>query len=189
MTEETFSTKRPNEVQHRPDGTTAILLECKNGEIFECIVDTADYDLIKNYRWHCEKHRHVMYAASTAKNRQLAIHRLIVPGCERVDHKDHDGLNNRRDNLRPATVQQNAKNRMKHRERFSRFKGVAKSNWRAKKFKAAIRINSKLFHLGYFDSEIEAAARYNEAAKAGFGEFAHLNCIPEQNCEPPSASL
>jgi len=185
MTEETFSTKNPNDAEHRPDGTTAILLECKNGETFECIIDTAAYDLVKNYRWHCEKHRHIKYAASSVKKQQLAVHRLIVPGCERVDHKDHDGLNNRKDNLRPATVGQNAKNRMKHRERFSKFKGVAKSSWRAKKFKASIRIDSKLTHLGYFDSELEAAAKYNEAAKAGFGEFAHLNHIPDTNLSRP----
>jgi hypothetical protein len=177
MTKETFSTKRPNDVEHRTDGTTAIILECQNGETFECVIDTPDYDLVKHYRWHCGKHRHIMYAASSIKKQQLAVHRLIVPGCERVDHKDHDGLNNRRDNLRPTTAGQNAKNRMKHREKFSKFKGVAKSNWRAKKFKASIRIDRKLIHLGYFDSELEAAARYNEAAEAGFGEFAHLNRI------------
>ncbi len=59
------------------------------------------------------------------------------------------------------------------------YKGVS---WRprTKKWQARIRVDYKAIHLGYFNSEIEAAERYNEAAKEHFGEFAWLNKIEKE---------
>jgi len=80
---------------------------------------------------------------------------------------------NRRANLRPATIAQNAWNSRRRKNR-SGYKGV----WYAKdkgKFRAAIWHNNKREYLGYFDCPICAAKAYDRAAKKYHGEFASLN--------------
>lgn len=103
------------------------------------------------------------------------MHRLIfslkwTPTTE-IDHKNGNGLDNRRENLRIATRSQNAANRFK-RGGSSKFKGVCIAG---KRWKAGIRQDGKSYHLGTFDTEEEAALAYNASATIRFGEFARLN--------------
>ena len=106
------------------------------------------------------------------------MHRVIMRAKdgEQIDHKDGNGLNNQKSNLRIATATQNMRNRRKRAKGLSRYKGAAPmkgtSHWRA-----YIRINKKLHHLGCFPSEEEAALVYNKAAVKHFGEFASLNIL------------
>lgn len=95
-----------------------------------------------------------------------------------VDHINGNGLDNRRSNLRLATAFQNLAN-MAIRPHTSQYKGVSYYKHRTsyKKWVAEIRCNRKRVRLGAFESEIEAARAYNEAAKNLFGEFARLNPI------------
>jgi hypothetical protein len=92
-----------------------------------------------------------------------------------VDHQNHNGLDNRLINLRPATKSQNSQNRKKSLG-LSKYKGVS---WysRDHKWEAYIGIDSHLIHLGHFDNEQSAAEAYNQAAIGLFGEFACLNNI------------
>lgn len=113
--------------------------------------------------------------------RTIYMHREIVcasRGVE-VDHKDLDGLNNQKHNLRTATKAQNCRNRGKRDHQggvptTSRFKGVGMrrdtGRWRA-----FIRVRGLLIILGHFEDEIEAAKAYDRAARHHFGEFARLN--------------
>jgi hypothetical protein len=91
-----------------------------------------------------------------------------------VDHIDHNGLNNRRSNLRLCTAQQNARNHRPQLRGSSKYKGVS---WRqdGKVFRALIWHNGKSINLGRFKNEIDAAKAYDKAAKKYFGEFAYLN--------------
>lgn len=118
-----------------------------------------------------------MYAESGTEPR-VKMHNVILPadnGLE-VDHIDHDGLNNRRENLRPGSHTQNSQNRRKPKHAMtSRFKGVHHHSGRSKQFRAGIQVHGKYIDLGLFDREIDAARAYNEAAKKYFGEFAELN--------------
>ena len=106
----------------------------------------------------------------------VSLHRLIMdaPKGVLVDHRNGDSLDNRRANLRLATRAQNCCNVRKRKNTSSRFKGVSFRKNRGK-WAAYIGVAGKRISLGYFDSEIEAAKAYDEAAKKYRGEFARLN--------------
>ena len=94
-----------------------------------------------------------------------------------IDHIDRDKLNNMLDNLRDGTGN-NQKNIRSHKGSTSQYLGVS---WykRDKKWQSHIRVTGKKKHLGYFDSEIEAAKAYDREAKIHHKEFANLN-FPEE---------
>jgi hypothetical protein len=143
------------------------------------IVDDEDYDLVSQFKWFAKRWK---YGWSAARNlprtmhgprKTQRMHRLIlmVPEGFVVDHRDRDGLNNTRLNLRQATKGQNKMNAIKVITRRSIFKGVYPSGPRW-----AARIGSNgVDHLGIFKSETEAALAYNKAATKRYGEFARLN--------------
>jgi len=103
------------------------------------------------------------------------MHRQLIqpPDGYVIDHINGEGLDNRRANLRFATVAQNAWNSKKRNPR-SGYKGVCfdkqKHLWRA-----AIVCHRKRIHLGYFKNKIHAARAYDFAAKKYHKEFASLN--------------
>jgi hypothetical protein len=172
----------PNKVMHNSDGTTEIILERKTGPLFVCTIDTLFYDLIKGHRWSAYRASgSKTYYAKTCvlkpdgKQTTLYIQQFILPDTDEIDHKDGNGLNNRKENLRPATHSQNMANRKKiSKNTTSKFLGV---HWRedVKKFRAYLSLNKKRFDLGHFHDEVEAAKAHDKAALAHFGEFARLN--------------
>lgn len=151
------------------------------------LVDDSDYEWLSQWKWSAAKRKMksvtTYYAArcvwNKGRNDIILMHRLIL-GCsdgQRGDHRDGDGLNNQRHNLRIATAAQNGQNK-RGWNHSSRFKGVAR-NHRRQYWQSSIGIDNKIVNLGCFDHEIDAAIAYNEAAKLHFGEFANLNTIPE----------
>jgi hypothetical protein len=105
------------------------------------------------------------------------MHREIaaVLGLSDVDHRDRNGLNNARINLRPSSRHQNLGNQQKRLGCSSKFKGVSWSNHAGKWI--AWEPGRKGRFIGYFDSEKSAALAYNRAAVRLFGEFSLLNSI------------
>jgi hypothetical protein len=102
------------------------------------------------------------------------MHSLLT-GWSIVDHIDHDGLNNVRSNLRPATKGLNIRNSRAHTRGVSPYKGVSRTR---KRWKSQISANGVHYHLGHYDSQEEAALAYDRAAQEHFGEWAALN-FPE----------
>lgn len=108
------------------------------------------------------------------------MHRLILglPAHRPfVDHKDGDGLNNQRGNIRIATQSQNCMNMTARTpSASSRFRGVT---WhaRAQKWQAQIGCNHLRYYLGSYDTEESAARAYDAAAIVLFGEFSRLNGV------------
>ena len=141
------------------------------------IVDAEDYDRLRTYKWCGVEEGRSWYAKTFQRDGlPLWMHRLILdaPKGLVVDHIDHDGLNNRKTNLRLCTNAQNQQNRRPHRGGTSRYKGVHRVKSR-NKFRASLTHNGKRFQLGYFNSEIDAAKAYDKKAREVFGEFAYLN--------------
>ena len=160
-------------------------IELNQGQV--ALVDDEDFDRVnQGPKWSLLrlKHTQTLYAVRNVrvdgKRVKQKLHRFILnlgPDDPDVDHRDGNGLNCTRDNLRPATNQQNGCNRRKQRqEASSQFKGVS---WHksTRKWDARIQVNGKNKCLGRFDSELTAARAYNLAAIQLHGEFAHLNEI------------
>jgi AP2 domain/HNH endonuclease len=155
-----------------PGGKTVVLtIEGIRDRTYHCFLDVADYPLIKNYRWSVDKGLHTFYARCISK--RISMHRLLVPGATDVDHRDGNGLNNRRNNLRPASRSQNSGNARPRRGGTSKYKGVTLTP--AGAWEARISPNGKTVRLGTFKSQTEAARAYDAASLKYFGEFARLN--------------
>lgn len=107
----------------------------------------------------------------TKRHRRQPLHRYLT-GWALVDHINGNIYDNRRQNLRRATPQQNAWNSKMPVTNTSGFKGVSRSGAR---FTAQIGYNRKLRRLGTFSTAEEAAEAYDKAAIELFGEFAALN--------------
>lgn len=142
------------------------------------LIDDDDYERVNQYRWCAKWHKKLksFYAGRTdytnSKQKTILMHRFILNIIDPkilVDHISHYTLDNRKENLRKCTHQQNMYNR-KIQNHSSKFKGVT---WhkQKKKWQAQIRIN-KLIYLGSFDTELDAYHARLEAEKIYHGEFA-----------------
>jgi len=136
------------------------------------LVDNADFEWLNRWDWHAKRDHNTWYACRMG----VLMHRFLLDADEeiKVDHKDQNGLNNQRSNLRLATTQQNNHNRSKNRHSVSIYKGVTWHS-RDKIWIARITFNSQVHHLGSFVNEIDAAIAYDTAAIIYFGSFARLN--------------
>lgn len=149
------------------------------------LVDAEDESLIRGYRWASHEGsrattRYVRASVRSADGKwtYVLMHRLILavgPGVV-VDHVNHDGLDNRRANLRVCSLTQNNGNRRLNRNNRSGFKGVYRDT-RPGKWRAVLRVNGRARTLGRYASPEEAAKAYDEAAIAHFGEFALTNSV------------
>lgn len=144
-------------------------------------VDDEDFNELMKYKWYTLKHRNTFYAArgiiNNGKWKVQLMHRLIMgDNLEKpmIDHKDGDGWNNQRYNLRPCTNQENQMNRRPNRSCSSEYIGVCwdkpKQKWMAR-----IRINGDRKHLGFFSIEEDAAKAWDNASLERNSGFNRLN--------------
>lgn len=155
--------------------------------IFIASIDDEDYDVVSKYNWVIEIRRgDRQYAIASIKVgvnkfKHIYLHRLIMgfPKGLVVDHIDHNGLNNRKNNLRIATHRNNSSNQKVNKANTSGYKGVHYYKG-YKKYSVTIMANGKQIFGGYFLDKTDAAKKYNELAIEYHGEFAYLNKIPNE---------
>ena len=140
------------------------------------VVDIDDYYRLSKYQWYATNSSNTSYAVRNVERKRVFMHRVIMgaPDHLLVDHIDHDGLNNRKSNLRLCSPDENRYNILPRRRTSSKYKGV---RWRKsmKKWTAVVQANKKAYNLGYFNDEIEAAKAYDMRAKRLHRQFAYLN--------------
>lgn len=139
------------------------------------LVDDEDYPLISQFRWYAHLQYEVWYArtrypkwkdhkGTPPPDKKTYMHRMVLgvsDPAQKIDHINHDGLDNRRENLRICTPSENLYNMRKIAPASSKYRGVywGKGD---QKWKASATYCGKKHNLGSFESEIEAAKGYNK---------------------------
>jgi hypothetical protein len=142
------------------------------------LVDDEDYDRVMPFKWCAVLNNRWWYAkrAVIVDNVyiNLYLHRFILSADSSVliDHKNGDGLDCQKQNMREATKGQNCCNAKKSKNNTSGFKGVSRERT---KWLSQIKHDGVVFRLGLFDSQENAAKVYDAAAVFLFGDFAWTN--------------
>lgn len=135
------------------------------------VLDDADEGLLAGRNWHSDRRGRTYYVRGRLPGENQGgtyLHNLLMGG--RADHRDGDGLNNTRSNLRRCTQRQNGLNRAPKAGK--KFKGVYR---RGPTFRAQIYLDGKSYTSGGHATEEAAARAYDEMAVRLHGEFAWLN--------------
>lgn len=201
-----------NEHKHNDDGTTHIFIESKSKHFpgnHTIIIDTEDWDKVKEYRWslgangrgaYPYAHANIphpdggyrklqpQYRTPQKRYTMIKIHQLIMgkpPKGLVTDHIEHNGLDNRKENLRFVTRSQNQRNtkafkKSRYGAATSQYKGVSwcntKGDWQVR-----IYDRGKNLNLGSYDCEHEAALAYNKKAiEIWDAEYVLLNVVPQK---------
>ena len=165
--------------------TAIVFIPVTQGHV--AVVDLADFERVRGFKWCIYRQGRLLYAVRYFKNadgvwKQRRLH-IEVTGWERADHRNGNGLDNRRKNLREFSIGQNLRSfNLKRVVATSRFRGVCEkptgTPWMAR-----IKTHDKDVYLGRFHSEEEAARAYDAAAKGlGFSDEA-LNFPPTRDAD------
>jgi hypothetical protein len=153
------------------------------------IVDDEDYEKLCKHKWYAEKGLYTWYAVRGVRKdgkreKKEYMHAVIMspPNGFIVDHKNRNGLNNCKENLRVCSNSQNQFNKIKSHSSKSKYKGLS---WckRVNKWMVYVTKHKKRFFLGYFEEEKIAAEMYDQCAVELFGDFALLN-FPQNTYNP-----
>jgi hypothetical protein len=146
------------------------------------LVDADDYERLAKYKWQVYNDGNTYYAfrrtsgRAGQKRQRVLMHREImdIPEGLVCDHVNRKARDNRKVNLRSATVSQNNCNTRKRGKATSGYRGVTRDA-RSNRYRARIEFNGRNIHLGTFDDKVDAAKAYDAGAKKYHGEFAVLN--------------
>jgi len=155
------------------------------------IIDDEDFELVSKYKWHYMPgglstnngyavhsifNKKIWKEEKKVRNFHLRMHNLIMntPLKMTVDHINHNGLDNRKSNLRVCSLKENCQNQPKRKHGTLIYQGITKMG---NKFYAQVQKNGKKHWGNGFYTQKEAAIEYNKLAKKIFGKFANLNDI------------
>lgn len=143
---------------------------------YEVLIDAEDAPHVMVRKWQVLKVKKFLYAYATVDGKKVFLHRFLMnaPRGVEVDHKNGDGLDCRRSNMRLATHQQNMANQRLSVRNKSGYKGVC---WfpRDSKWVAQTSHLGKHLCLGYFSDAADAARAYDRKVRELHGPFARPN--------------
>ena len=183
-----------------------LIIESKTHGTQTILLDDEDYELVTNVHWSwyirrfkykdkekwygeakmgpnkAKKFRKLYPDHHLPPSGCLMMHKFIMntPKGMHTDHLNHDGLDNRKKNLRICTASQNSQNKRLREDSRSGYKGVY-TRPNGGKFQAYIgdpntrTPRKRQIKLGSYETAEEAARVYDKAAKELFGEFAYFN--------------
>ena len=146
------------------------------------MVDDEDFEEINKHKWYYISHRRrngedYGYAKRCHnRGKHLYMHNVLlnIANNSGIDHKDRGGLNNQKENLRRCSRSQNCANRNSI-IKTSKFKGIYFCKNNKRPWAAELEFKGKRYRLGHFNTEEEAARKYDIYAYKFWGEFAYLN--------------
>ncbi len=164
-----------NEIRIYEDHAGIVLYNMQGKEIAEALIDLDDVEKCKEHKWFIEDENYYVTSAKNKYKSKLRLHRFILDAYnlkeeKEVDHKNINPLDNRKENLRFCTSQENSINRSKQKNNTSGVTGVV---WNTKynRWESKIYINKKKSHLGYFINKKDAIKVRKEAEIKYYGEF------------------
>ena len=151
-----------------------VLITCFNkcGEETGTItIDKEDFENVRKYQWHIENSRpSIKYAQASIPNGTIRLHKLILPSSNQIDHINHNGLDNRKCNLRVCNNAENNRNKDFKRNPISGYTGI-RYNSKAESYYVRIMVNKKEISLGAYKSIEDAIKARREGEIKYFGEF------------------
>lgn len=163
-----------------------LIIDSKTHGKKEVLYDDEDCDKISKYRWRLHKNQAGNFYAIAhgpvinGKEKSIRMHHVIMNNSF-IDHINGNGLDNRKENLRPSNHKRNARNRQKLYKKegilHSKYKGVTRHG---KKWRAGITVDGKYICAGRFENELDAALAYNDLAIKFFNEDSFLNKIKKE---------
>ncbi len=165
-----------------------------NNSSLVALIDDADYEYLSQFKWSSLKSKthHTTYAVRKTstkgglKMRSVLMHREVMglapADGKLVDHRNQNGLDNQRENLRITTKQINELNSSRPVKSLSGFLGVSERTGKGKTFAAKIKFNQTEILLGSFETVEEAAKAYDKKAIQLFAADARLNFPDDAKC-------
>lgn len=145
---------------------------------YTALIDEEDYERVSQRNWQANIRHYTVYAQTNklGTRSSISLHRFLLdaPSGVWVDHRDGNGLNCCKSNLRFATPTENQSNKRRNAGSRGGLKGIW---WDSREllWRAEIRVNGRKFSLGRFIDPEEGARAYDEAARIHFGAFARVN--------------
>jgi len=164
----------PNEITVEGDVAKIQLYNKQCQKTKQTIIDAEDVDKVKDIKWRLTKNA---VCGSKGPSGNVCLSRFLMDCTDDslfVDHKNHDTIDNRKQNLRICTMEENNRNVRTLQKTKTDVKGVWPSQ-NGNRYMAGITVDKKFKYLGYHETIDEAAVAYNNAAEKYFGEFACLN--------------
>ena len=145
-------------------------------EPVHALISEEDHEMVSKYKWHARDGRNTVYVQGNVDGKIVRLHRFLMGTKEDlvIDHKDMNGLNNTRENLRFVTLGQNGQN-SKLRSGTSEFRGVS---WNTRFKKWHVKCGGD--HIAYYQDEDDAARSYDEAVLRKYGRNAVTNFFFEE---------
>ena len=136
-------------------------------------IDLDDYERVSAYQWHKDDTEYFI-SSKTKKHNAIRLHNFIM-NEKYIDHINRDKSDNRKNNLRVASISENNRNRSKGKNNSSGFIGISKGKYSKKwgeSWRVSIVVNKKRISLGTYHNLEEALKVRLKAEKKYFGDFA-----------------